>query len=204
MPMALWFAGERLVLASGSRIRQMLLAAAGIPVEVRPGNLDERAVESRAASPEPGAIAGLLARAKASTVAKLNPGRLTLGADQTLALSAERFAKPADRATARQQLRALSGRSHELHSAIAFVQDETTLFEHVGVARLTMRALSDRFLDSYLDAVGDAATTSVGGYQIEGLGIQLFERIEGDYFTVLGLPLLAALEFLRQHGCVAR
>ncbi len=84
------------------------------------------------------------------------------------------------------------------------MQDEKILFEHVGVARLTMRALSDQFLDSYLDAVGDAATTSVGGYQIEGHGIQLFERIEGDYFTVLGLPLLAALDFLRQHGCLAQ
>jgi septum formation protein len=204
MPMALWLAEKPLVLASGSRIRQMLLAAAGIPVEVRPANLDERTIESSAASQAPGAIAQLLARAKAGAVAKLNPGRLTLGADQTLALGAKRFAKPADRAAARQQLRALSGGSHELHSAIAFVQDEKILFEHVGVARLTMRALSDRFLDSYLDAVGDAATTSVGGYQIEGLGIQLFERIEGDYFTVLGLPLLAALDFLRQHGSLAQ
>jgi septum formation protein len=204
MPMALWLAEEPLVLASGSRIRQMLLAAAGIPVDVRPPHLDERAVESGAASQAPGAIAGLLARAKASAVAKLNPGRLTLGADQTLALGAERFAKPADRTAARHQLRALSGRSHELHSAIAFVQDETILFEHVGVARLTMRALSDRFLDSYLDAVGDAAPTSVGAYQIEGLGVQLFERIDGDYFTVLGLPLMPALDFLRQHGPLAR
>ncbi len=202
--MALWLAREPLVLASGSRIRQMLLAAAGVAVEVRPANLDERAIESGAAVASPSAIAALLARAKAGAVATLNPGRLTLGADQTLALGAERFAKPADRAAAGQQLRALSGRSHELHSAIAFVQDEKILFEHVGVARLTMRALSDRFLDSYLDAVGNAATTGVGGYQIEGLGIQLFERIEGDYFTVLGLPLLAALEFMRQHGCLAR
>ena len=182
----------------------MLLAAAGIPVEVRPANLDERTIEGSAALQAPGAIARLLARAKASAVAKLNPGRLTLGADQTLALGAERFAKPADRPAARRQLRALSGGSHELHSAIAFVQDEKILFEHVGVARLTMRALSDRFLDSYLDAVGDAATTSVGGYQIESHGIQLFERIEGDYFTVLGLPLLAALDFLRQHGSLAQ
>ena len=202
--MALWLAEKPLVLASGSRIRQMLLAAAGIPVEVRPANLDERTIEGSAALQAPGAIARLLARAKASAVAKLNPGRLTLGADQTLALGAERFAKPADRPAARRQLRALSGGSHELHSAIAFVQDEKILFEHVGVARLTMRALSDRFLDLYLDAVGDAATTSVGGYQIESHGIQLFERIEGDYFTVLGLPLLAALDFLRQHGSLAQ
>ncbi len=137
-------------------------------------------------------------------MAKLNPGRLTLGADQTLALDTERFAKPADRAAARAQLRALRGRTHELHSAIAFVQDATVLFEHVGVARLTMRVFSDRFLELYLDAVGSAATASVGAYQIEGLGIQLFERVDGDYFTVLGLPLMEALAFLRRRGCLAQ
>ncbi len=148
-------------------------------------------------------MAAFLAREKASIVARLNPGRLVLGADQTLALGAQRFAKPVDRAAARDQLRALSGRAHQLHSAIAFVQDTSVLFEHLGVAQLTMRPLSERFLDRYLDAAGGAATASVGGYQIESLGIQLFERIEGDYFTILGLPLMAALDFLRQHGCLA-
>src|SRR5271170_831491 len=137
--MALWLAEKPLVLASRSGIRQTLLAAAGVPLDVRPADLDERALEAGAPSQPPGAIAALLARAKASAVAKLNPGRLTLGADQTLALGAERFVKPADRAAAREQLRALSGRSHELHSAIAFVEDGTILFEHIGVARLTMR-----------------------------------------------------------------
>jgi len=101
-------------------------------------------------------------------------------------------------------LRALSGRSHELHSAIAFVEDGTILFEHIGVARLTMRVLSDRILDLYLDAIGTATTASVGAYQIEGLGIQLFERVDGDFFTVLGLPLMAVLDFLRQRGCLVR
>src|ERR1700691_4617445 len=202
MPMALWLAGGPLVLASRSRIRQTLLAGAGIPVDVRPADLDERSIEAGAPSQAPGATAALLARAKASAVAKLNPGRLTLGADQTLALGAERFAKPADRAAARQQLQALSGRTHELHSAIAFVQDSDVLFEHVGIARLTMRALSDRFLDLYLDSAGSAANASVGAYQIEGPGIQLFERVDGDYFTVLGMPLLAALDFLRRRGCL--
>src|SRR5271154_1954213 len=192
MPMALWLAEKPLVLASRSRIRQSLLAAAGVAVDVRPADLDERALESGAPAQAPGLIAALLARAKASAAAKRNPGRLTLGADQTLALGTERFIKPADRATAREQLRALSGRSHELHSAIAFVEDGTILFEHIGVARLTMRVLSDRFLDLYLDAIGAAATASVGAYQIEGLGVQLFERVEGDYFTVLGLPLMPA------------
>jgi septum formation protein len=202
--MAMWLAGEPLVLASRSSIRQTLLAAAGIPVDVRPADLDERALEAGAPSQTPGSIAASLARAKARAVARLHPGRLTLGADQTLALGAERFTKPANRAAARQQLRALSGRSHELHSAIAFVEDGTTLFEHIGVARLTMRDLSDRFIDLYLDAAGDAPTASVGAYQIEGLGVQLFERVDGDYFTVLGLPLMAALDFLRQRGCLAR
>ena len=202
--MRLWLAEQPLVLASRSKVRQQLLAAAGIPVEPRPADLDERDLEAAASSPAPGAIAALLAREKAAAVAKLYPGRLTLGADQTLALGAERFAKPADRAAARAQLRALCGRTHELHSAIAFAQNAEVLFEHVGVARLTMRAFSDRFLEDYLDAAGSAGTASVGAYQIEGLGMQLFESVEGDYFTVLGLPLLAALEFLRQRGCLAR
>ena len=133
----------------------------------------------------------------------MRPGRLVLGADQTLALGAKRFSKPVDRAAARSQLATLWGRTHELHSAIAFVQDATVLFEHVETARLTMRAFSDSFLDLYLETAGTAATASVGAYQIEGLGIQLFERIDGDYFTILGLPLLQALEFLRQRGCLA-
>ncbi|HEY1982628.1 MAG TPA: Maf family protein [Xanthobacteraceae bacterium] len=198
----LWLAREPLVLASGSKIRQALLAAAGVPVEVRPADLDERALE-HAAPPDPSAIAAFLARAKASAVAALYPGRLTLGADQVLALGSERFSKPPDRAAALVQLRALRGKTHELHSAVAFVRDGTVLFEHVSVARLTMRAYSDRFLDHYLEAVGSAATASVGAYQLEGLGVQLFERIDGDYFTILGLPLLAALDFLRRHGSLA-
>jgi septum formation protein len=200
--MLLWLADTPLVLASRSQARQNLLAAAGIAIEVYPADLDERAVEAGAGSDQPGAIAALLAREKAFAVARRHPGRLVLGADQTLALETRRFAKPADRAAAGAQLRALAGRTHELYSAIAVVQDATVLFEHVGIARLTMRAFSDRFLELYLDAAGAAATASVGAYQLEGLGIQLFERIEGDYFTVLGLPLLEALGFLRRRGCL--
>jgi septum formation protein len=202
--MPLWLADGPLVLASRSRARQMLLAAAGIPVEVRPADLDERGLEAAAGSRLPGAIAALLAREKAAAVAKLHPGRLTLGADQTLALEAKRFAKPADRAAARAQLQALRGQTHELHSALAFVENGKILFEYAGVARLTMRALSDAFLESYLDAVGSAATESVGAYQIEGLGAQLFERVDGDYFTILGLPLMEPLAFLRQRGYLAQ
>jgi len=200
--MALWLSPQPLVLASKSAARRASLEAAGVPIEPRPADLDERSVEQEALSQVPAAIAAHLARKKASHVAKLFPGRLVLGADQTLALDEGRFTKPAGRAAARSQLRALSGRSHELHSAIAFVQDEDVLFEFVDHARLTMRALSDRFLDLYLDAVGDAATASVGAYQIEGPGIQLFERVDGDYFTILGLPLMPVLDFLRRHGCL--
>ena len=198
--MSLWLASGPLVLASRSAVRRTLLEAAGVPVEVYPADIDERSLETGAPSATPAAIAALLARQKALVVAGLRPARLVLGADQVLALDAKLFTKPANRAAARTQLRALSGRTHELHSAIALVRDGAVVFEHVGTARLTMRSFSDRFLDAYLDAIGSAATASVGAYQIEGPGLQLFERIEGDYFTVLGLPLLAALDFLRRYG----
>jgi septum formation protein len=202
MPPALWLAQEPLVLASRSKARQMLLVAAGVPVEACPADLDERGLEAKANLQSAGAVAVLLAREKAIATAELRPGRLTLGADQTLALGADRFAKPADRTAARAQLRALRGRSHELHSAIAFVEDGKVLYEYVSVARMMMRAFSDEFLENYLDAIGQDVTTTVGVYQIEGLGIQLFDCIEGDYFTVLGLPLMEALAFLRRRGCL--
>jgi septum formation protein len=201
---SLWLAEKPLVLASRSKVRQTLLEGAGIPIEICPADLDERRLEADAMSEAPGAIAAHLAREKARAVASSRYGRLILGADQTLALGAERFSKPADIAVAREQLRALSGRTHELHSAIAFVQDGTVLFEYVGVARLTMRAFSEKFLDLYLKTAGSAATASVGAYQLESFGIQLFERVAGDYFTVLGLPLLQALEFLRQREWLAK
>jgi septum formation protein len=202
MPPALWLAQEPLVLASRSKARQMLLVAAGVPVEACPADLDERGLEAKANLQSAGAVAVLLAREKAIATAELRPGRLTLGADQTLALGADRFAKPPDRTAARAQLRALRGRSHELHSAIAFVQDGKVLYEYVSVARMMMRAFTDEFLENYLDAIGQDVTTTVGVYQIEGLGIQLFDCIEGDYFTVLGLPLMGALAFLRRRGCL--
>lgn len=202
--MTLWLAEAPLILASQSKVRRILLTAAGIPVETDPADLDERAVEAKAQSQSASAVAVLLAREKAKAVARRHDGRLTLGADQTLCLGAERLIKPQDRDGARSQLRALRARTHELHSAIAFVERDAVRFEHVGVARLTMRAFSDSFLDSYLDAAGDTVTASVGAYQLEGLGVELFERVEGDYFTVLGLPLLQALDFLRRVGCLAR
>jgi septum formation protein len=203
-PMALWLARAPLILASQSKVRRALLTAAGIPVETDAADVDERALEAKAQLQAAGAVAALLAREKAIVVSRRHGGGLTLGADQTLSLGSERLTKPHDRDGARAQLRALRGRTHELHSAIAFVQHGAVLFEHVGVARLTMRDFSEQFLESYLDAAGASVTASVGAYQIEGLGLQLFERVEGDYFTVLGLPLLHALDFLRRVGCLAQ
>jgi septum formation protein len=127
---------------------------------------------------------------------------LVLGADQTLARGNSRFGKPADRAAAAEQLRGLRGRTHELHSALALARDDKILFDCVDSARLTMRDVSDRFVDDYLDMAGDTALASVGAYQLEGIGIHLFERVEGDYFTILGLPLLPLLAYLRENKFV--
>ena len=201
--MPLWLAGEPLVLASRSASRHAILRDAGIPVAVEPADIDERAIEQRRAEQDAGELAAVLAREKARVVAARRPGRLVLGADQTLALGERRFSKPADRAGARRQLAALRGQTHELHSAVALVRGSSVLFEHREVARLTMRSFSDQFLEAYLDAAGAAVTASVGAYQLEKVGIQLFERIEGDHFTILGLPVLPLLEFLRSAGWLA-
>src|SRR5580698_4331783 len=199
-----WLASTPLVLASKSAIRRTLLETAGLPIEICPADIDERGIEAKSSVQTPDAVAALLAREKASAIARSMPGRLVLGADQVLGLVNQRFSKPNDRAAARVQLRALSGRTHALYSAVVFVQDGEVLFEHTGIARLTMRTFSNSFLDDYLEAVGEAAMASVGAYQLEGLGIQLFDHVEGDYFTVLGLPLLPALDFLRRHGSLAQ
>jgi len=201
--MPLWLAGEPLVLASKSAIRHALLRDAGVPVEVQPADIDERTIEQQRPVRDASELAALLAREKARMIAARLPGRLVLGADQTLALGERRFSKPGDRAGARAQLEALRGRTHELHSAVALMRESTIVFEHREVARLTMRAFSDSFLESYLDAVGAAVTASVGGYQLERIGIQLFEHIEGEHFVILGLPLVALLQYLRQAGCLA-
>ena len=201
--MPLWLAGDPLVLASRSAIRHAILRDAGVPVEVQPADIDERTIEQRSAARDAGELAALLAREKAQTIAARLPGRLVLGADQTLALGERRFSKPTDRASAREQLEALRGRTHELHTAIALAREDKVLFEHREVARLTMRAFSDRFLEAYLDAMGASVTASVGGYQLERAGIQLFERIEGDHFVILGLPLMALLQYIRQAGWLA-
>jgi septum formation protein len=202
--MPVWLAERPMVLASKSASRRAVLAGAGIPLEIVPADIDERALEAEAGRSMPADIAAFLARAKALAVTSSRPGRLVLGADQTLALGHRVFTKPADRTAAREQLKVLRGQTHELHSAIAVARDGTMLLAHCGAARLTMHAFSDDFLESYLDEAGEAVTASVGAYQVERLGIQLFERIDGDHFTILGLPLLPLLDFLRSAGALAR
>jgi len=197
--MSLWRAAEPLVLASQSAVRRAVLEGAGIPLEVVPADIDERGIAAQAGLDDPGAVATLLAREKARAIAARMPGRLVLGADQTLALGARAFSKPADLAAAREQLTVLRGTTHALHAAIALARDGTIVFEHRAVALLAMRDFSDDFLDSYLAVAGLAVTTSVGAYQVERTGIQLFERIDGDHFTIMGLPLLPLLAFLRQQ-----
>jgi septum formation protein len=198
--MTVWRGTKPLILASQSPARQALLANAGIPFEAIPASLDERAIQLASALSAPGEIAALLARDKALFVSEKHPGRFVVGADQTLILGERLFSKPAGRAQAAAQLRALAGQAHELHSATAVSRDGEILFEDVSIARMTMRSLDDAAISAYLDAAGEAVTTSVGAYQLEGLGVHLFERIEGDHFTILGLPLLPLLKFLRSQG----
>jgi septum formation protein len=202
--MSLWLAAEPLMLASKSAARRAVLEAAGIPIAIEPADIDERGIEAQAGAQGPAMVAALLAREKARAVSTRHPDRLVLGADQTLALGQRRFSKAPSRAAAREQLAALRGATHALHSAVALMRGGTPLFEHVEAAHLTMRNFSDAYLDGSLDAVGERALASVGGYQLEGVGIQLFERVEGDHFTVLGLPLFALLAWLRDAGLLAR
>lgn len=195
---------ERLVLASGSRFRKAMLEAAGIDIDVIPAVIDERAVErtleGTGASAEE--VAQILAEAKALNVSEKNPGRLVLGCDQTLSLGDELFHKPSDMEGARHHLLALSGKTHQLNSAAVLARNGETLWRHVGVANLTMRKLDPAFIGRHLARVGPVALNSVGAYQIEGEGVQLFEKIEGDHFTIVGLPLLPLLRELRAIGAI--
>lgn len=194
----------RPVLASASKTRAAMLAAAGLAVDLDPAGIDERALDARwtAEGLGPDEIAVRLAEAKARAVANRHPGRIVIGADQTLALGARRFSKPSGLEAAREQLMALRGRAHQLHAGIAVLRDDAVLLRTVSTTIMHVRAFSDAFLDGYLEAMGSKVLDSVGCYQVEGLGIQLFERIEGDWFTVLGMPLLPLLDVLRQEGAL--
>jgi septum formation protein len=197
--MTLWRGNHPLILASKSRARQALLTNAGLNFEAVPAEIDERAVQQASGLTAPGDIAALLAREKSLAVSMNRPNSFVIGADQTLALGEHLFSKPAGRAEAAQQLQALAGHRHDLHSAVAVARDGKILFAGANAARMTMRRLGKAEIDVYLDQAGDAVTSSVGAYQLEGLGVHLFERIEGDHFTILGLPLLPLLAFLRSQ-----
>lgn len=195
---------EKLILASGSPFRKAMLVSAGLDVDAVPAEIDERAVEAplqdSGVSPED--VAVILAEAKALDVSGRRPGALVLGCDQTLSLGDEVFHKPADMEGARGHLLALSGKTHQLNSAAVLVRDGEVLWRHVAIANLTMRKLEPGFIGRHLARVGDKALSSVGAYQIEGEGIQLFEKVEGDYFTIVGLPLLPLLSELRRLDAV--
>jgi septum formation protein len=195
---------EKLILASGSPFRKSLLANAGIEFSAVPPTVDERALEAplEGSGATPEEVAQILAEAKAANVSESHTGALVLGCDQTLSLGDRVFHKPRDMEDARRHLLALSGRTHHLNSAAVLVRSGQTLWRHVGIASLTMRALEPSFIGRHLARVGDKALSSVGAYQIEGEGIQLFEKIEGDYFTILGLPMLPLLSKLRELGSI--
>jgi septum formation protein len=177
-----------------------MLEAAGLPVEVIAADIDERAIERASGAKAPAEVAAVLAAAKAHAAARLAPDRIVVAADQTLSCAGEILHKPADRLAARRQLEKLRGRSHALHSAVAVTVNAEPAFSCVDTATLAVRPFSDAFLDAYLDTMGEAVTGSVGGYQLEGSGVQLFEKVGGDYFTILGLPLLPLLAYFRQSG----
>ncbi|MGN6448310.1 septum formation inhibitor Maf [Ochrobactrum sp. 695/2009] len=193
-----------LILASKSPFRSALLKNAGIEFSTASAEIDERAVEAplyeTGATPEE--VAQVLAEAKALDVSEKNPGTVVIGCDQTLSLGDEIFHKPADMEAARRQLLKFSGMTHQLNSAVVLVKDGETLWRHVSIARMTMRDLDPGFVGRYLGRVGDAALSSVGAYQVEGPGIQLFDRIDGDYFTIVGLPLLPLLAELRKEKLI--
>ena len=193
---------EELVLASASPTRARLLAAAGLGFAVEAAGIDEAAVKRRlaAARASAGDCALALAAEKARAVSHRRPAAFVIGADQLLACGEEWFDKPADLAAARAQLKRLSGKTHELATAVCVTRGDEQLWSHLSRPRLTMRILDDAFLDGYLAAEGEAVLGSVGAYRLEGRGVQLFARIEGDHFAILGLPLLELLGFLRERG----
>ncbi|MBB2684443.1 Maf-like protein [Rhizobium sophoriradicis] len=193
-----------IILASSSPFRRMLMENAGLSFEAQAATIDERALEAplEKAGATPDAVALALARAKAEDVSRRFSDSLVIGSDQTMSLGDRVFHKPKDMADAAGHLHALSGRTHRLNSAVAIANNGVVLWEHLAHAELTMRPLTAEFIAGHLARVGDKALSSVGAYQLEAQGIQLFEKIEGDYFTILGLPMLPLLTKLRELGAI--
>jgi septum formation protein len=200
----LWKSDRKIILASTSTTRLKLLTSAGLPCRTIAPDADERIIADplEASGVPPGEVALALARAKALSVSTQHSSELVLGADQTLALGARILHKPRSSEEAAGHLTAMSGNTHHLHTAVALARDGAIIFETVQIAQLTMRVLSAPFIATYLEAAGELVQQSVGAYQVEGLGIHLFERIEGDHSTILGLPLIPLLGYFRAQGWV--
>ena len=193
---------QELILASGSSARRRMLEAAGVAFRVVPADVDEDALRVSFGQLAPAHLAQRLALAKAEEISRRFPSALVIGGDQVLAVQSAVHTKPANLAAARMALRDLAGVTHDLLSAVCLAQGGKELWRHLGIAHLTMRDFSDAFLDDYLARAGERVCASVGAYELEGLGIQLFDAIEGDYFTILGMPLLPLLAELRARGVV--
>jgi septum formation protein len=189
-----------LILASASQSRRQLLANAGLPFAIEPAGIDEEEITRSLGSVAPQELASTLAEMKAVRVACRHPGAMVVGADSTLACNGRLFAKPPTMEAARKQLMALRGQTHELFSSVVVARDGQRLWHWSERARLTMRPFTEAFVDTYLARAGTNVLASVGAYQLEGLGAHLFTRVDGDYFTILGLPLLPLLSFLTGHG----
>jgi septum formation protein len=199
-PSKMWLESNKLVLASRSKARAAMLMNAGVPIDIVPADIDERGLEEKLHGFNPAAVALFLAEAKAAHVSEKTPDRLVLGSDQTLELNGAAVAKAGNLSEAKKRLQELSGRKHALHSAYCFARDGIVLRSGVKSAELTMRQLSDAFIDAYLDLTGPAVLDCVGVYEIEGAGITLFEAIHGEWFTILGLPLKEVIDFLQNEG----
>jgi septum formation protein len=194
------------ILASGSAIRRQLLASSGVMFSVVPADIDEGDIRARSLNESDCVdgphLAGVLARAKAEAVSQLHPGALVIGADQVLSLGSRLFEKPVGLVEARETLERLRGRTHDLHSAVVIAEAGVASWGTCESASLTMRPFSKSCLEAYIARAGERICASVGAYELEGLGLQLFERVEGDYFTILGLPMLSLLAQLRVRGVV--
>lgn len=195
-----------IILASASKSRQALLQGAGVAARTAPADINERAIRTalqRSGGTTPGDIAEVLARAKAETISEAERDAVVIGADPVLALDGEIFEKPPDMEAARKTILALRGKTHQLHASVAVASAGNAVWAHTETAHMTMRDFDAEFVGRYLSAAGEGVLGSVGAYQLEGIGIHLFAEIKGDYFTILGLPLLPLLDYLRGEGIVA-